>query len=136
MAKWLENLSGKVSGVFNKPKIPIENIVLAALTSDDPRLLIRPLGNDWLCPFSGQRVEAPDWDGSAATLPEQGVIVEHLLALPSLQFEGEKVQMKSWTELVEIGAMIRLRESPSYRASTDQGKWICPHCMSTTDVLI
>jgi len=132
MPNWLNRFSEKVKGSFQK--VPIEEVVLTILTTEDPRLLLRPLGKDWLCPFTGKRILVPDWDGSFHDLAEQTVIAEHLLALPAIQKKGREAQMKSWDELLESVIFARLQENPSYRLTSDKGDWICPHCLLITGV--
>ena len=54
----------KITGAFKKMKDatsgkPVSEALPEMLPVGDPRTLIRPLGGDWLCPFSLTRVAAP-----------------------------------------------------------------------------
>jgi len=133
MAKWIAD---KLFGVFNRVRTPTEETLLKLLAPNDARTLIRPLGDDWLCPFTGIRVLVPKWDGSGLTLLEHPEIVQYLSAVPLIQKKGARAEMQPWERLVTYAVALRLRESPYYRVCSDKGLWICPHCLMITEVLL
>ena len=125
----------KLTGTFQAAQ-PLEEVLLQMLDPGDPRVVIRPLGNDWLCPFTGQRLPAPDWDGSSLTLLESATVVEHLQQELERQKAGEKAQMKSYAELVQITLNWRLCQAPNYRIPAPDGEWLCPYCLQKSGVLL
>jgi len=134
MANWISGLSERFKG--SKKQLSVEEAVVLLMDEGDPRVVFRPLGNDWLCPFSFKRLHVPEWDGSSITLLDQPVVYQHLLGLPLIQQQREKAEMKSWDALLRQTIAIRLRECDHYHVATDKGNWICPHCASVTDVLL
>ena len=133
MAKWIQD---KLSGVFNRARTPSEETLLKLLDPNDARTLIRPLGDDWLCPFTALRVVVPKWDGCGERLLEHAEIVQHLSAVPIIQQKGARAEMLPWERLVSCAVAMRLRESQYYRVCSDKGLWICPHCLMITEVLL
>jgi len=130
MPTWLKTLSR----IF-KNKKPLSELLPQMLDPGDPRIVIRPLGDDWLCPYTAQRVLVPQWDGSSLTLLRCPEVVQHLLGLPQLAAEGLKAQMKSWEELVQFAVMLRIQQAPSYQVTSEKGEWVCPHCLGNTGVI-
>ncbi|HYF49880.1 MAG TPA: PP2C family protein-serine/threonine phosphatase [Planctomycetota bacterium] len=133
MAKWIPE---KISGIFQRVRTPTEETLLKLLDPNDARTQIRPLGNDWMCPFTGMRIVLPKWDGRIATLLEHPEVTQYLSNVPEIQKRGERAQMQPWDRLVTYAVALRLRESPYYRVCSDKGLWICPHCLMITDVLL
>jgi serine phosphatase RsbU (regulator of sigma subunit) len=130
----MRSLPKLVSGIF-KHKKPLVELLPQILDPGDPRVVIRPLGNDWLCPYTAQRVLVPHWDGSSLTLLQCPEIVQHLLGLPQLEKQGAKAQMKPWEELVQVTVLMRIHEAPSYSVTSEKGEWVCPHCLQNTGVI-
>ena len=122
----------KLGGLIKKP--PLKDSLHKFLDPSDPRLCIRPMGNDWLCPYTGVRIETPNWDGNPVMLLNVPEIHQHLLNLPILKSRGAKAPMKSLTELTEIVIRPRLAQYANYRQYSDKGEWICPYCLSRTSV--
>ena len=131
MADWLN----KFKDVFKKGK-PLAESLHALLDPADPRVAIRPLGGDWLCPFTGMRLETPDWDGSSKTVLKSPTITEHLLKQPELQKLGSNSQMKTWNELMKITLFIRFDNCENYKASNEKGEWVCPYCLEETGIIL
>ncbi len=123
-----------LSKVF-KNKVPLSQLLPQMLDPGDPRIVIRPLGDDWLCPYSATRIPVANWDGSSLTLLQNAEIVQHLLSLPDLERRGAKAVMKTWEELVYFTVMLRLRESRNYKVTSEKGEWVCPHCLSNTGII-
>jgi len=138
MADWVSTVSGKlkkITDVFSGGK-PLAEVLPQMLDPGDPRVVIRPLGGDWLCPYTGRRVVAPDWNGSSLTLLKCQAIKDHLLSQPELQKQGIKAQMKSYEQLVRITVSMRIAEAPNFRFAAPKGEWVCPYCMQKTEVLL
>lgn len=138
MADWVTNISGKfkkITDVF-KGGMPLEDALPHMLDPGDPRVVIRPLGGDWLCPFTGKRVVTPDWNGSSLTLLKCQAIREHLLSQPELQKLSSKAQMKSYEELVQIAIFLRMSSAPNYRYAAATGEWVCPYCLQKSAILL
>ncbi|MCY3022021.1 MAG: PP2C family protein-serine/threonine phosphatase [Planctomycetota bacterium] len=130
MPAWLKSLSRVFKG-----KRPLAELLPQLLDPGDPRIVIRPLGGDWLCPYTARRVLVPDWDGSSLTVLQCPEVMQHLLSLPQLEEKGLKAQMRSWEELVQLTALMRIKEAPSYNVTSEKGEWVCPHCMHNTGVI-
>ena len=124
-----------LSKIF-KNRVPLSELLPQMLDPGDPRIVIRPLGDDWLCPYTGARIPVANWDGSSLSLLQIPEIVQHLMALPDLERKGAKSVMKSWEDLVYITVMIRLRDARNYKVTSDKGEWVCPHCLSNTGILL
>jgi hypothetical protein len=138
MAEWLKSVSGKfkrMSESFMGGK-PLAESLPQMLNPSDPRVAIRPVGDDWLCPFTGQRVVTPDWNGSPLTLLQSPTIKQHLLAQPELQKLGAKAQMKTFPDLAHTALMFRLSLSPNHKFAAPKGEWVCPYCMERTEILL
>ncbi|MCY3020381.1 MAG: hypothetical protein NTW87_15285 [Planctomycetota bacterium] len=133
MANWLSRLGGLFKkGDAERPPDPLD-ILISLIDPADLRTKIRPLGGDWLCPFSGKRFLVPHWDGVTDILqvPE---IMEHLLSLPEIKRQGAAAQMRPWPELAEIVTVMRLREAQNYRILSERGEWYCPFCCINTGI--
>lgn len=117
----------------NEP--PLIELLPAMLDKGDPRVAIRPLGDDWLCPFTGKTIKVPEWDGSTLTLLQNPKIVDHLLNLPDLQTKRLKAQMMTWDELVKRTIIRRLQHAENFKVTSDRGQWVCPYCMNQTSIL-
>ena len=131
MPTWLDALSH----IF-KNKVPLSELLPQMLDPGDPRIVIRPLGDDWLCPYTAQRIMVPAWDGSSLTLLQQFAVVQHLQSLPELEYKGKKARMKEWGDLVQWTILMRLREGPNYKITSEKGEWVCPHCCTNTGTLL
>lgn len=131
MSEWLKTLSS----IF-KHKRPLSELLPQMLDPGDPRIVIRPLGDDWLCPYTGRRVMVPHWDGSSLTLLGCPEVVQHLLSLPQLADKGLQAQMKSWEELVQLAVLKRIEEAPNYKVCSEKGEWVCPHCLANTGTIL
>lgn len=131
MAEWIK----KISGVFKRGK-PLAEALPEMLDPGDPRVVIRVFGDDWLCPFTGRRIEAPDWNGSSLTLLKSESIRQHLLNEPELQKLGSNAQMKSFEDLVGIAVFQRIQAGGNYKYHAQGGEWVCPYCMQKTEILI
>ena len=125
----------KIGGLIKK-KAPLEEQLIGMIDPADPRVLIRPLGGDWLCPFTATTIAVPNWDGCGETLLEHAEVTAHLLSLPQLQAKGQHAPMKRFDELCDIAINMRLRKAPNYRQCSDTGDWICPYCLRRTSVLL
>jgi serine phosphatase RsbU (regulator of sigma subunit) len=117
-------------------KTPLIDLLPVILNPEDPRVAIRALGNDWICPFTGARLETPTWDGAPDSLMLCQEIVDFLLAVPVLQKNPERALMKSFEELAERAMFFRLQQFPHYRQSDEKGEWICPYCLKKTSVML
>ncbi|MCY3022878.1 MAG: hypothetical protein NTW87_28190 [Planctomycetota bacterium] len=138
MAEWLKSVSGKFkrfSEALTGGK-PLEEALPEMLDPGDPRVVIRPLGGDWLCPFTGTRVLAPDWNGSSLTLLKCAAIRDYLLKQPELQKLGSKAQMKSFEDLVQIVVFMRFSAGGAYKYAVQGGEWVCPYCLEKTEILL
>jgi len=138
MADWVSSLSSKLkklAGSFAGGR-PLEEALPELLDPADPRVAIRPLGDDWLCPFTAQRVVAPDWNGSSLTLLTCQAIRNHLLSLPELQKFGWKAEKKPYAELVQVTLNWRISNAPSYKLAAPDGEWVCPYCLHKTGILL
>jgi len=134
MPEWFDGLSERLRDLVKRT--PLREQLPTMLDPGDPRVVIRPLGDDWLCPYTARRISVSDWDGSSLTMLQCPEIVEHLLSLPELQKRGPKARMLDWDRLVQQTVQTRLRESPAYKVSSEKGEWVCPHCLSNTGVLL
>ena len=135
MDTWIDKFSSKFGG-FMKRKPTLMELLPIMLNPEDPRVAIRSLGNDWICPFSGARIETPTWDGAPDNLLNCQEIVEFLLALPMLQKTPEKAVLKTFEELAERAVCFRLQHFPNYRQCSDKGEWVCPYCLHKTPVTL
>jgi serine phosphatase RsbU (regulator of sigma subunit) len=135
MPEWLDGITDKLGNVLRK-KIPVEKLLPKMLDPGDPRVAIRPLGDDWLCPYTGRRIDVPGWDGSSLTLLHNPEVVEHLVNLPLLQKKGQRAQMMEWDKLVQLTVLTRIKEAANYKVSSEKGEWVCPHCLTNTGVLL
>jgi hypothetical protein len=131
MADWMK----RISGVFNRGK-PLAEALPEMIDPGDPRVVIRIFGDDWLCPFTARRVEAPDWNGSSLTVLHSPSIKNHLLNEPELQKLGSNAQMKSYEELVSICVFQRIQAGGNYKYTAPSGEWVCPYCMQKTEILL
>lgn len=110
-------------------------VLTALLEAGDPRATIQPLeAEDWLCPFTGRRVELPGWDGSAQTLLQHPAVQEHLKGLKGER--GVSAEAMPMPVLAPFFIKLRLELWPNYHVSNTEGKWVCPHCLCTTEALI
>lgn len=125
----------KVGGLIKK-KVPLEEQLVGMIDPADPRVLIRPLGNDWLCPFTGSVIPVPNWDGTGETLLENPEVTTYLLNLPQLQAQGASAPMRSLEELRDTAIRVRLLHAPNYRQTSDKGEWFCPYCIQRSTVLL
>lgn len=123
-----------LSRIF-KNKRPLSELLPQMLDPGDPRIVVRPLGGDWLCPYTGRRILLPGWDGSSLTLLQCPEVIQHLLSLPQLEDKRLKAQMKTWEELVQIAVLLRIQESPNYKVTSEKGEWVCPHCLDNTGII-
>jgi hypothetical protein len=135
MADWLSKVSGRLKGAFNSKK-PLAEVLPEMIDPGDPRVVIRPLGDDWLCPFTGLRVMAPSWNGSSLTILKCPEIRDHLLAQPELQKQSSDAKMKSFEDLIGITLFMRVDKMQNYKYTADGGEWVCPYCMKKTQVLL
>ena len=135
MPEWLSKVSGRIKDAMKRGK-PLAESLPQMLDAGDPRVAMRPLGADWLCPFTGVRVVAPDWDGSSLTVLKSQSIMSHLLAQPELQKLGSNAQMKSWDDLVQICLFMRFEHGGVYKVTTKEGEWVCPYCLENTGVIL
>jgi len=131
MAEWMN----KISGVFKRGK-PLAEALPQMLDPGDPRVVIRPLGGDWLCPFTARRIEAPDWNGSSLTLLKSESIRSYLLNEPELQKLGSNTPMKSFEDLVSVTVFQRIQHLNNYKYTSQSGEWVCPYCMQKTEILL
>lgn len=137
-SEWMNKVSGRlksVSDVFKRGK-PLAESLPTMLDPGDPRVVIRPLGRDWLCPFSGIRIQTPTWNGSSLTLLKCHEVMEHLLKQPELQKLGSNAVLKSWDDLVQITLFMRFEHGGNYKVMAKDGEWVCPYCLETTNILI
>ena len=135
MADWMSKVSGRLKGVFNSKK-PLAEALPEMIDPGDPRVVIRPLGDDWLCPFTGLRVMAPSWNGSSLTILKCPEIREHLLAQPELQKQSSDAKMKSFEDMIGITLFMRVATLKNYKYTAEGGEWVCPYCMKKTQVLL
>ncbi|MGD0091266.1 MAG: hypothetical protein ABSE73_15220 [Planctomycetota bacterium] len=138
MAEWLSNLSGKLRN-FGKSVTYSKSLteeLAEVLDPSDARVAIRPLGDDWLCPFTGKRVLAPAWNGSSLTLMKCKAITDHLTSQPELQKLGGRAQLKTFEELVQIAVNWRLSNSPNFKLAAPDGEWVCPYCLQKSSILL
>lgn len=138
MAEWLTKVSGrlkKVTDAFKGSK-PLAEVLPEMIDPGDPRVVIRPLGGDWLCPFTGRCIPCPSWDGSSLSLLKCQEILDHLLGQPELQKLGAKSPMKTFDEMVQVAIFMRLSSAPNYKFAAPGGEWVCPYCMNKTEILM
>jgi len=131
MAGWLDNLFKTL-----KRTKPLADALPEMLDPGDPRVVIRPFGDDWLCPYTGLRVMAPDWNGSSLTLLQTPEIRDHLLAQPMLQEKSLEAPMKTFEELVSICVFQRIQAGGNYKFAAREGEWVCPYCLTKTETLL
>ena len=138
MAAWVDGWSSKLRKFTDSLTggKPLEEALPGLLDPSDPRVRIRPLGNDWLCPFTGQRVFAPDWDGSGNTLLQCQAIRNHLLSCPELQKLGSRAEKKPYGELVQVTINWRISNAPNYKVAASDGEWLCPYCLHKNGILL
>lgn len=121
MPKWFPEIFKKKEP---KPELVVD------LT--DQRLMVQPLGMDWLCPYSLKRLPTPDWDGNPDNLLNSTTIVTYLNSL--LQNVAVAPTMKEWVTVMETAVAMRLADSPNYKLTTARGEWICPYCAENTSI--
>ena len=124
----------RIKDVFGRK--PLRELLPGMLDPGDPRVAIRPLGGDWLCPYTGTRVAAPKWNGSSRTLLKCPEIAKYLLNLPLLESARTGARMLAWENLVRLTVALRIMSAPNYKISSDKGEWVCPHCLTNTGVLL
>lgn len=128
MISWITNVVERL----RKSDIPLAQALPLLLDPSEPRGCIRPVGDDWLCPFTCARIHVPEWDGSSLTLLDQPAVVDHLMHAPLLKERRLETPMQSWEELLSITFMLRLRHLPKFQRTTSTGEWICPYCQTGT----
>lgn len=128
MISWITNVVERL----RKSDMPLAQALPLLLDPSDPRVCIRPLGDDWLCPFTCARILTPEWDGSSLTLLDQSAVVEHLMHAPLLKERRLETPLQPWEELLRVTFMLRLRHSPKFQRTTETGEWICPYCQTST----
>jgi hypothetical protein len=138
MAEWVNSFSNKLKRITESLSgaKPLAEALPELLDPGDPRVAIRPLGNDWLCPFTAQRVLTPDWDGSSHTLLQSQAIRNHLLNSPELRKRGSKAAKKPYDELLQITIKWRISNAPNYKFSAPDGEWVCPYCLHKHGILL